>query len=92
MTHRSSESIEQRLKHSLSGGSKKASQINFKKQPSQSFNSGDLVIHSLWGQGIVQRIEGRGEDAILHLNFEGLEKKLIAKYAPLKKNVGTEVS
>ena len=86
LLHKSSDSIEQRLKESLSGGSKlNATDIGFKKQPEQAFQVGEKVSHAIWGDGFINAIEGQGGDAIIHLNFEGLEKKLIAKYAPLKR-------
>ncbi|NLT96407.1 MAG: DNA helicase PcrA [Clostridia bacterium] len=51
-----------------------------------SFYVGDKVTHVKWGQGVVVSVKGTGEDAEISVAFpdQGI-KKLIAKYAPLKK-------
>jgi len=46
---------------------------------------GDWVRHAVWGPGRVLKIEGSGENAILHMIFSGEVKRLIAKYAPIVK-------
>jgi DNA helicase-2/ATP-dependent DNA helicase PcrA len=44
------------------------------------------VRHAKYGQGLIVRVEGEGEDAKLTINFPGYgHKKLIAKYAGLEK-------
>lgn len=50
------------------------------------FNVGDKVIHTKWGEGLVVSVKGTGDDAEISVAFpnEGI-KKLIAKYAPIKK-------
>lgn len=53
------------------------------KQPLQSFKVGDRVKHSVWGEGKIVKVEGEGENAVIYGLFEGIHKKLIAKYAPL---------
>ncbi|MGI6225393.1 MAG: DNA helicase PcrA [Peptococcales bacterium] len=51
-----------------------------------SFNIGDKVTHSKWGEGLVVSVKGTGDDAEISVAFpdQGI-KKLIAKYAPIKK-------
>jgi len=50
------------------------------------FNVGDKVIHAKWGEGLVVSVKGSGPDAEVSVAFpdQGI-KKLIAKYAPIKK-------
>jgi DNA helicase-2/ATP-dependent DNA helicase PcrA len=44
------------------------------------------VRHAKYGQGIIIRVEGEGEDARLTVNFPGYgQKKLVAKFAGLEK-------
>lgn len=51
----------------------------------QLINIGDKVQHTKFGQGVVVKIEGKGEDAALSIAFPGQGiKVLIQKYAPLK--------
>ncbi|MGE4169213.1 MAG: ATP-dependent helicase [Candidatus Margulisiibacteriota bacterium] len=57
-------------------------------QPVQSFDRGETVYHRDWGQGQVIRTEGEGEKMVIHVNFSGSLKSLIAKYAPLTKTPG----
>ncbi len=49
------------------------------------FDLGDIVIHNQWGRGVIQKIEGHGPQAILHIAFYNGIKKLMAKYAPIEK-------
>jgi len=50
------------------------------------FNVGDKVEHSKWGEGLVVSVKGSGDDAEVSVAFpdQGI-KKLIAKYAPIRK-------
>ncbi len=51
-----------------------------------SFNVGDKVEHTKWGQGVVVSIKGQGEEAEISVAFPDMGiKNLIAKYAPIKK-------
>ena len=51
-----------------------------------SFRANQRVRHSKYGQGLIVRVEGEGEDAKLTVNFPGYGmKKLIAKFAGLEK-------
>ncbi len=47
------------------------------------FKQGMQVTHAAWGVGTIVRMDGVGENAILHIAFRGSVKKLIAKYAPV---------
>lgn len=60
----------------------------FGEKPSQKswkeFDSGSLVWHRAWGEGVIRSWEGEGEDAILTIFFPTVgEKRLILRYAPL---------
>lgn len=59
----------------------------FKKAKNGSgFTLGDHVFHSKFGEGVIVNIDGEGGDGILSIAFINLGvKKLIAKYAPIKK-------
>ena len=46
---------------------------------------GDSVKHRIWGTGIINSIEGEGDNLLYGIEFNGEEKKLMAKYAPLEK-------
>lgn len=50
-----------------------------------SYSVGETVIHSQWGAGRVQSIDGEGEKMLLVVSFPSGTKKLLAKYAPLQK-------
>ncbi len=53
---------------------------------SSGFRSNQRVRHAKYGQGLIVRVEGEGEDAKLTINFPGYGmKKLVAKYAGLEK-------
>jgi DNA helicase-2/ATP-dependent DNA helicase PcrA len=56
------------------------------KAGGSSYILGDKVIHTKWGEGVVVSIKGTGEDAEVSVAFpdQGI-KKLIVKYAPIKK-------
>lgn len=47
---------------------------------------GDKALHSKWGTGTVVKVAGDGEEREIQINFPGIGlKKLMQKYAPLKK-------
>lgn len=47
---------------------------------------GDKAIHSKWGEGTVVAVSGSGEETEIQVSFTGIGlKKLMQKYAPLKK-------
>lgn len=49
-------------------------------------NIGDKVQHAKFGVGIVVKVDGKGDDAQLHIAFAGQGIKMfIQKYAPIKK-------
>lgn len=53
---------------------------------SSGFRANQRVRHAKYGQGLIIRIEGEGDDAKLTINFPGYGvKKMIAKYAGLEK-------
>ncbi len=46
---------------------------------------GEIVFHDKWGEGMVVEVEGRDENAIATINFEGLGiKRVLLMYTPLK--------
>lgn len=52
----------------------------------QLINIGDKVQHAKFGTGIVVKVNGKGDDAELHIAFAGQGIKMfIQKYAPIKK-------
>lgn len=53
--------------------------------PSVDYLLGDWVSHPQWGKGQVLNVDGNGENAVLNILFSGMEKKLMAKYAPIRK-------
>jgi DNA helicase-2/ATP-dependent DNA helicase PcrA len=56
------------------------------RQTELHFNLGDHIIHSKWGEGVIVKITGSGEDAQLSIAFpnQGI-KNLMVKYAPIRK-------
>lgn len=53
------------------------------------FKIGDSVEHAIFGMGIIKALSGTGENQRVGVVFkDGLKKKLIVKYANLKKNNG----
>ncbi|MDS1028976.1 DNA helicase PcrA [Bacillota bacterium LX-D] len=52
----------------------------------ESFNLGDHVAHQKWGEGVVVKVEGKGENIQLNIAFPDLGiKTVMAKYAPITK-------
>lgn len=50
------------------------------------WQKGDSAAHSKWGTGTVVGVSGTGEEREIQINFPGIGlKKLMQKYAPLKK-------
>lgn len=50
------------------------------------WQAGDKAAHSKWGTGTVVKVAGSGEETEVQINFPGIGlKKLMQKYAPLKK-------
>ena len=50
------------------------------------WKTGDKAAHSKWGTGTVVGVSGSGEEREIQINFPGIGlKKLMQKYAPLKK-------
>jgi DNA helicase-2/ATP-dependent DNA helicase PcrA len=50
------------------------------------FRVGSRVRHSKYGEGVVLRVEGAGEEAKLTVSFPGYgQKKFVAKYAALER-------
>ena len=50
---------------------------------------GDIIMHKVWGQGQIIKLEGEGEKLIYHISFNGELRKLMAKYSPVSKVAGT---
>jgi DNA helicase-2/ATP-dependent DNA helicase PcrA len=70
---------------SSSTASRNASSSSGNKS-SGGFRPNQRVRHAKYGQGIIIRVEGEGEDARLTVNFPGYgQKKLVAKFAGLEK-------
>ncbi len=51
----------------------------------EDYKSGDWVFHEKWGKGIILYRQGEGDKAKVSVSFSGQKKKLIIKYAKLKK-------
>ncbi len=69
---------------------KKASFFQFPESTSEGniqeiLRAGDRVYHEKWGEGLVLYKEGQGENTKISINFGGLKKKLMIKYARLRK-------
>ena len=47
---------------------------------------GDSVNHSSFGNGTVVAVEGTGVKTVAKVKFDGGEKRLLLRYAPLVKN------
>ena len=48
--------------------------------------AGDRVQHASYGEGVVIRLEGDGASQVAHVDFgEGKPRRLLLRYAPLKK-------
>ena len=53
----------------------------------ETFNTGDSVSHATFGTGVVLSVKPMGNDALLEIAFDKAgTKKLMAKFAKLKKN------
>lgn len=62
---------------------------SFAPKAGGTFALGDKVEHSKWGQGVIVAIKGKSAEEEISVAFPDLGiKKLIAKYAPLKKVTG----
>jgi len=49
------------------------------------FRVGQRVLHAAYGQGVVARVEGRGDDLKLAVDFPGRERKhFLARFADLR--------
>ncbi len=68
----------------------KAAPITAPKKPDlpvESFNTGDSVSHATFGTGVILSVKPMGNDALLEIAFDKAgTKKLMAKFAKLKKN------
>ncbi len=51
----------------------------------QTYTAGEEVIHSQWGKGVIEKVEGEGDSTTLIVTFSIGTKKLLSKYAPLQK-------
>ncbi|MDD3115164.1 MAG: ATP-dependent DNA helicase PcrA, partial [Anaerovibrio sp.] len=50
------------------------------------WKTGDKAAHAKWGTGTVVAVSGSGEETEIQISFPGIGlKKLMQKYAPLKK-------
>ncbi len=48
------------------------------------WQDGDRVRHAIFGEGIIEDVEGKGPSQIVRVRFKnGIEKRLTALYAPL---------
>ena len=54
--------------------------------PSVKYNTGDTVVHKVFGQGVILSSKPMGNDSMLEIAFEKAgTKKLMANYAKLEK-------
>lgn len=59
---------------------------NPKKNTNMTLKPQDKVVHSIWGEGVVLKIDGFGEDAEVSIKFPSVGiKHLVLGYAPIKK-------
>ena len=49
------------------------------------YNVGDTVKHRKFGIGTIVAAQSMGKDMLLKINFDGVEKNLLAAYAPIEK-------
>ena len=48
------------------------------------WQDGDRVKHAIFGEGVIESVEGKGPSQIIRVRFKnGVEKRLTALYAPL---------
>ena len=48
------------------------------------WQDGDRVRHAIFGEGVIEGVEGKGASQIIRVRFKnGVEKRLTALYAPL---------
>ena len=59
-----------------------------KADPSLSFATGDDVVHASFGEGVVTAVETGGV-IVVRFASDGMERKLMADYAPLKHQSGS---
>ncbi len=50
-----------------------------------SVSAGDTVEHKTFGTGVVTGVQGAGDKAVAVVQFAESEKRLLLRYAPLKK-------
>ena len=50
-----------------------------------SVSAGDMVEHKTFGTGVVTAVQGAGDKAVAVVQFAASEKRLLLRYAPLKK-------
>ena len=75
-----------RIKRFVRSGGKKIFQISRTVTQFDDFKKGDQVQHNLFGVGTIVVLSGTGENQKVGVEFDGgLRKKLIVKYARLKK-------
>ena len=75
-----------RIKRFVRSGGKKTFQISRTVTQFDDFKKGDQVQHNLFGVGTILVLSGTGENQKVGVEFDGgLRKKLIVKYARLKK-------
>ncbi len=71
---------------SLAGAVKMGVKTLNRPDMSIKWKTGDKAAHSKWGTGTVVGVSGSGEETEIQINFPGIGlKKLMQKYAPLKK-------
>ena len=71
---------------SLFGSAKPADPPKSPEKKAEMVQIGDKLRHAKFGDGVVMSVIGKGGDMILEISFPGIGmKKLIWKYAPLKK-------
>lgn len=55
------------------------------RRPASGLEEGDLVVHARFGQGVVTAVEGRGDLVRVRFEGDGVERRLMAGAAPMRK-------
>lgn len=58
--------------------------MNATKTIAKVFDIGDVVQHQSWGTGVIQASSGDGDSLMYTIQFSGIKKTVLAKFAPLE--------
>ena len=81
---RSSGSYSEDAELTVPGGSRARTRVQPQKEII-ALSPGDAVEHSSFGRGTVLALEGAGDKTVAKVTFDGTEKRLLLRYAPLTK-------